>query len=234
MTDTAHLGLPLIEAAQAQKHVTHNEALHRLDTLVQLAVESRALTAPPPAPEEGACYIPAGGASGAWSGWDYQLAVHADGTWSRLMPKEGMKAWIRDERLTVTYVDGGWRDAIAATVHGGRITLRAKEEDVALAGSFVETADAAFIPARAIVFGVAARTIEAITGATSYDVGIAGEAGKFGSLLGIAAGATNIGVIGPTAFYADTRVRVSANGGAFTAGKVRLVVYFLEVTAPDG
>ena len=38
MTDTANLALPCIEGSQAQKHVTHNEALRVLDTLVQLAV----------------------------------------------------------------------------------------------------------------------------------------------------------------------------------------------------
>ena len=31
MTDTSQLGLPLLEPAQAQKHVTVNEALVRLD-----------------------------------------------------------------------------------------------------------------------------------------------------------------------------------------------------------
>ena len=51
------MALPLIDAAQAQKHVTHNEALRLLDALVQLAVESRTLTAPPGSPAEGACYI---------------------------------------------------------------------------------------------------------------------------------------------------------------------------------
>jgi hypothetical protein len=41
-----------------------------------------------------------------------------------------------------------------------------------------------------------------------------------------------IGVIGPTAFYADTRARATADGSNFTGGKVRLIVYFLETTAP--
>jgi hypothetical protein len=40
-------------------------------------------------------------------------------------------------------------------------------------------------------------------------------------------------VIGPTAFYADTRVRVTANGGNLTGGKVRLIVYFLEMSVPS-
>jgi len=40
-------------------------------------------------------------------------------------------------------------------------------------------------------------------------------------------------VIGPTAFYADTKVRVTANGSNFTAGKVRLIIYFLEMSIPS-
>ena len=79
---------------------------------------------------------------------------------------------------------------------------------------------------------VAARTTLAITGATSYGVGTASNTTQFGNLLGIALGSTNIGVIGPSAFYANTKARVTANGSNFTAGKVRLVCYFLEMTAP--
>ena len=38
---SARLGLPYLAAGQMQKHVTLNEALTRLDSLVQLAVVSR-------------------------------------------------------------------------------------------------------------------------------------------------------------------------------------------------
>jgi hypothetical protein len=232
MTDTPRLALPVIEAAQAQKHVTHNEALVLLDALVQLAVESRTLTAPPGSPADGACYIPAAGATGAWSGWAGQIAAFSGGVWQRIVPVSGLKAWVKGERLTVTYEDGVWRDGIALTASGGRVTLRAKEEEVTLTGAFVETTDAAFIPDRAIVLGVASRTTLAITGATSYGVGVSGNTTQFGNLLGVALGSTNVGVIGPSAFYSNTKVRVTANGGNFTAGKVRLVVYFLEMSAP--
>ncbi len=233
MTDTPRLALPVIEAAQAQKHVTHNEALSLLDALTQLAVESRTLAPPPASPAEGSCYIPASGATGAWSGWSGQIAVFSGGGWLRLLPVSGLKAWVKAERLTVTYEDGVWRDGIALTSHGGRVTLRAKEEELTLAGAFVETVDAAFIPDRAIVLGVASRTTVAIAGVSSYGVGIAGNTTQFGNLLGVALGSTNNGVIGPTAFYADTKVRVTANGGNFTAGKVRLIIYFLEMSAPN-
>lgn len=232
MTSTPRLALPVIEAAQAQKHVTHNEALVLLDALTQLSVESRALAAPPVAPADGACYIPASGASGAWSGWDGKIAAFSGGGWVQIAPVSGLKAWVKAERLTVTYEDGVWRDGVALTAHGGRATLRAKEEELTLTGAYVETADPAFIPDRAVVLGVAARTTLAITGATSYGVGIAANTTQFGNLLSIALNASNIGVIGPAGFYADTKVRVTANGGSFTAGKVRLVVYFLEMSAP--
>jgi hypothetical protein len=231
MTDTSRLALPVIEAAQAQKHVTHNEALVLLDALTQLTVESRALTSPPGSPAEGACYIPATGATGAWSGWAGQIAVFSGG-WFRIVPLSGLKAWVKAERLTLTYEDGVWRDGIALTAHGGRVTLRAKEEELTLTGAYVETADSAFIPDRAVVLGVSSRTTLAITGATSYGVGLASDATMFGNLLGVALNAINIGVIGPNGFYADTKVRVTANGSNFTAGKVRLVVYFLEMSAP--
>lgn len=232
MTDTPRLSLPAIEAAQAQKHVTHNEALALLDVLVQLAVESRTLTAPPGSPAEGDCYMPAAGASGAWSGWDLQLAAFIGGGWTRIVPKRGMKAWVKAERLAVTFEDDVWRSGVALTAHGGGVSLRAKEEELTLSGAFTETSDAAFIPDRAIVLGVASRTTEAVTGATSFDVGVNGEPDKFGVLLGVALNSTHIGAIGPTAYYADTKVRITANGSAFTGGKVRLAVYFLEMTAP--
>jgi hypothetical protein len=232
MTDTARLKLPVIEAAQAQKHVTHNEALVLLDAFVQLAVQSRSVATPPGSPVEGDCYVVAAGATGPWSGWDQSLALCAGGGWLQLVPPEGTRAYVKDERAAIVYADGIWRDGIALTGHGGRVTLRAKEEEITVSGAFTETSDTAFIPDRAIVLGVACRTTLAVTGATSYGVGVAGDTTKFGNLLGTALGAANVGVIGPTAYYADTRVRITANGANFTGGKVRLIVYFMEMAAP--
>ncbi len=38
MTNTPYLGMPFIEGSQAQKHVTHNEALRILDAVIQIGV----------------------------------------------------------------------------------------------------------------------------------------------------------------------------------------------------
>ncbi|MEH0071955.1 DUF2793 domain-containing protein [Pannonibacter sp. Pt2-lr] len=67
MSETARLGLPLIAAAQAQKHVTHNEALARLDTLAHLRlIEERQV--PPATAGEGDTFLVASGAWGALPG----------------------------------------------------------------------------------------------------------------------------------------------------------------------
>jgi hypothetical protein len=89
------------------------------------------------------------------------------------------------------------------------------------------------IPDRAIVLGVSTRTVAEITGATSFDCGIAGEPSKFGGALGVVAGSTNAGVIGPQAFYAPTPIRVTANGGSFTGGAVRIAVHMLQPRVPQ-
>ncbi len=105
---TTHLLLPYILAAQAQKHVTHNEALRLLDGLVQLSVLDRDLTAPPASPADGDRYIVASGATSDWSGWDLNVALWTDGAWLRLPPRTGWRAWIEDEGLLLVYDGAGW------------------------------------------------------------------------------------------------------------------------------
>ena len=53
---SARLGLPYLLPSQAQKHVTHNAALHRLDGLVQLVLEATGAETPPADPAEGAIW----------------------------------------------------------------------------------------------------------------------------------------------------------------------------------
>jgi hypothetical protein len=74
MSETFHLGLPLLAAAQAQKHVTHNEALLALDALVHLACLDRDLSAPPAAPGEGDRYLVGPSPSGPWAGHAGEIA----------------------------------------------------------------------------------------------------------------------------------------------------------------
>lgn len=111
MTQTPNLALDYLLANQAQKHVTVNENTRRLDALLHICAESRSLTAPPDA-SDGARYIPAAGATGAWAGQGGKLAAFQDGGWSFETPRTGWCAWIRDEDVMAVHVDGAWVAAV--------------------------------------------------------------------------------------------------------------------------
>lgn len=108
METTVNLDLPYIMPAQAQKHVTHNEALRMLDALVQLSVASRGLSAAPMSPAEGERHIVDADANGAWDGWDGDVAVYVDGAWMRLTPLPGWRAWVEDEGRLLVYSGSAW------------------------------------------------------------------------------------------------------------------------------
>src|SRR5262245_66559721 len=108
METTDNLGLPYIVAAQAQKHVTHNEALRALDALFHLSVLDKDLTVPPASPVAGDRYIVAAGAGGAWSGQAGKVAAWQDGAWAFHAPHEGWLAWVADEDRLYAWRPGGW------------------------------------------------------------------------------------------------------------------------------
>lgn len=113
MTETANLSLPLIAAAQAQKHVTYNEALERLDALVQLGVEDISQT-PPQTPAEGQRHICAVGATAGWTGHDNAVAAWQAGAWVFYPPKVGWRAWVTSEAALKVFDGTQWAAAAAA------------------------------------------------------------------------------------------------------------------------
>jgi hypothetical protein len=109
MTETtARFALPLIQVGQAQKEVTHNAALRRLDTVLNLAVASRSVAAPPPAPAAGAVWIVPSGASGAWSGQAGKLAEWDGAAWTFTAAPAGTVAWVADEGVLGVHDGAGW------------------------------------------------------------------------------------------------------------------------------
>ncbi len=100
------LTLPLVMPSQAQKHVTVNAGLSRLDAVVQAAVASRAVTDPPDSPAEGEMYIVPAGATGAWSGHEDAFAVFHNGVWEIIPPADGWRVHVRDEDRLLRYLEG--------------------------------------------------------------------------------------------------------------------------------
>jgi hypothetical protein len=113
MTESAKLRIPYIAASQAQKHVTHNEALTLLDTLVQASVIDKDLSAPPVSPSEGDCYIVAATGTGDWAGWDNRIARFIDGEWRSYLPGagdgEGWLVYVQDEDALYVFTGSAWQ-----------------------------------------------------------------------------------------------------------------------------
>jgi hypothetical protein len=111
MSDTisSRLGLPYLAAGQAQKHVTLNALITRLDGLVQTTVESRSLTQQPAAPADGRIWLlPASPTGADWAGNGGALARYEAGAWSFTPPITGQSLYVRDEQGVVVRSDTDW------------------------------------------------------------------------------------------------------------------------------
>ena len=94
------LRLPLLAAAQAQKEVTHNEALAIADIAMQAVVQSVAPATVPSSPLPGQCWIVGSSPTGAWAGQAGAIAAWTSGGWRFVAPFPGMQAWsIADNTL---------------------------------------------------------------------------------------------------------------------------------------
>lgn len=113
---TPRLALPYLAAGQAQKHVTLNEALGRLDGLVQTAAESRTTAAQPGAPDDGAIYIlPSSATGSAWAGKAVGTVMRFEaGAWVDLEVAEGHLAYMKDEGVLLLFDGAAWVDFTSA------------------------------------------------------------------------------------------------------------------------
>ena len=135
--NTDRLALPTLAAAQAQKEMTHNEALLRLDIAVQPVVVAVAPPAVPVDPVAGQCWIVGADAGGAWSGQAGALAAWTGGGWRFLAAFEGMSAWsIADagvaRRRGAQWVVAGRQPAIADPTGGTTADVQARAGLVAV------------------------------------------------------------------------------------------------------
>ncbi|MCE0506209.1 DUF2793 domain-containing protein [Roseivivax sp. GX 12232] len=110
MYSSAALSLPFMAPSQAQKHVTFNEALRRLDLVTQLAVTARDLDTPPVAPEEAARYIVGAAPTGDWAGHAREIAEFESGGWRFTPPASGWRAWVVAEARLLVWDGAAWQD----------------------------------------------------------------------------------------------------------------------------
>ncbi len=233
MFNTPRFGLPLLGAAQAQKHVTINEGLSRTDALASARVESRDIVAPPSQPKDGEAYIVGPAATGDWAGQDNDLALFLNGGWDFVTPWSGCVVWVEAERTSVTYDDGHWIAGRSGGAAGGAVTLtRIAEVDHSLSLAPVSQTPA-IIPDKALVVGVTARVIEEITGPTTWSLGVPGSPERYGSGYGGALNSFAHGMTGqPQTYFGATPLHITSEVVPFTAGRIRVAVHYIELTPP--
>ena len=233
MPDTARFGMPLLDAAQAQKHVTVNEALARIDALAAGRVETIDGTTPPSAPADGDVHLIGSGATGAWAGQDDCFAIFANGGWLFVQPWTGARIWSVENTAEFVFNGAKWVGAADRNSPTGAATLtEIIEIDHAVASGPSSTAAGA-IPDKAIVLGVTGRVTEAITGATGWKLGTADGIDRYGSGLGTARNAYAHGVSGtPLAYYGGTDLVLTAEGADFAGGRVLLAVHLTRLMPP--
>jgi hypothetical protein len=93
MQNTGRFDLPLIMPSQAQKHVTHNEALTLLDGLMHLVIKTQGDTAPPPGALVDDAFIVGAPATGAWFAQEGKIAFSTDAGWRFATPVRGVIAF---------------------------------------------------------------------------------------------------------------------------------------------
>lgn len=110
MSETSlSLDLPYIQPAQAQKHVTHNEAIRTLDSLVQLTVLSHTQALPPSDAVEGDHFLVPASGGGAWAGHAHEIAIRDSGAAWRFVPVQtGWIAYVTDIGQQVVFDGSAW------------------------------------------------------------------------------------------------------------------------------
>lgn len=234
MSSSANLALPYLAASQAQKHVTVNEAFERLDAMTQLSLLSVSTNAPPSSPADGDVYgLPAGSVN-EWAGEDGKLALFLNGGWAFVSPKTGWRAWVQDAGALAVFDGAKWVIGLQGlTQSGASLTIQTIESDHTI-GSGPTSSTSPLLPSHALIFAVTGVVTDEISGALgAWEIGVSGSSDRYGSGLGLPTGSWFRGVTSsPQTYYADTSLMLTASGGDFAGGSVRLAVHYAEFGLP--
>jgi hypothetical protein len=103
---TPRLNIPFLLPSQAQKHVTVNTALSKIDALVQLNAISSETASPPSSPADGDTYLVPALATGDWAGHSESIAIFDEDTWTFIAPSNGWLCYVTETDGLYRYLDG--------------------------------------------------------------------------------------------------------------------------------
>ena len=205
MPDSTLLGLPYLDAAQSQKHMTHNEALSLIDLSVQIALSGIDTLAPPSSPQEGDRWHVGAGASGAFAGHAGEIACWQDNAWRYLTPRAGWIAFVPGATSLLVHDGAAWLDV------GATIRELANLDRLGI-GTSADATNPLAAKLNALLF--TARTVaEGGTGDLRFTLNKASTGGTLSQLYQSGySGRAETGLIGDDHF----KIRVSADGSAWT------------------
>lgn len=113
MSETPIYAITEWDGPQATPWTEHNEGVRMLEAVVRGSVIDRDENDPPGVCDDGACYLVAAVATGAWAGEEGKMAVafgaNASNGWRFLtVATEGQILWVEDENLRIQYTSGSW------------------------------------------------------------------------------------------------------------------------------
>jgi len=121
-------------------------------------------------------------------------------------------------------------------VSGATLNIRsATTELTGMSGATVTATN--LIPAGAFIYGVLIRVTTTITGASAFTIGDGSDVDRWGTGIALAAGTTtdvtDFTAAGFGQFSGANDVVLTATTANFTAGSVRLVVHYIDLTPPS-
>ena len=117
MANSSNYPFPLITDGQSNGFATHNDMVHRMDSMVHLAIEDRdeldSEGAGPLVAVNGQSWLIDGVGLNDWNGKDNNIALWVNG-WIFIPIQEGMLLWVKDESNVLLAYDGAAWVQIAA------------------------------------------------------------------------------------------------------------------------
>lgn len=240
--------LPYIMPSQAQKHVTHNEAIRMIDALLQAAVESRNTTTPPDEPTLGQSYIVPEDADDLWTGRVGEIATFQDGAWAYYAAVEGAIRRVIDEDVLVIRRAGVWEPLQAVLLTGvGMFGLNATPDPVnrlALsspaslfnhegAGHHLKINKASVPDTASILFqtGFSGRAEFGLTGDDHWHVKVSADGTTWREALTVRSDTGRVGINTPTptqALEVAGAMKVATGGNAFRLAGDNYVVMDIQ------
>ena len=129
MSNSNNLLITHIEQNQSQKEVTINEAINRIESILNIGAIDKGINTPPSSPNNGDLYIIGSSPTDEWSDNSQNIAYYDSG-WKFIIPNEGMTIWVNDEDLHYSWNGTNWIIGSNDTIQSNLITFDTLSGDV--------------------------------------------------------------------------------------------------------